>query len=110
MPSAQPDHNHIKGALFGMFIGDALAMPVHWYYDREALKYMDDPSEALIANTMCGGDNAGRGSVIGALLGAVHGMSSWPAQWIQGLLHPPPVPVIEHHGQKIVHQRLPEIV
>lgn len=61
-----------------------------------ALKYTDDPSEALIANTMCGGDNAGRGSVIGALLGAVHGMSSWPAQWIQGLLHPPPVPVIEH--------------
>ncbi len=26
------------GALWGMFIGDALAMPVHWYYDRAALK------------------------------------------------------------------------
>ncbi|MEZ4579905.1 MAG: ADP-ribosylglycohydrolase family protein [Desulfobacterales bacterium] len=26
----------MKGALFGMFIGDALAMPVHRYYDREA--------------------------------------------------------------------------
>jgi ADP-ribosylglycohydrolase len=26
-----------KGAIFGMFIGDALAMPVHWYYDRQAL-------------------------------------------------------------------------
>jgi len=27
----------IAGALFGMYIGDALAMPVHWYYDRAAL-------------------------------------------------------------------------
>ncbi len=27
-----------KGAILGMFIGDALAMPVHWYYDRRALE------------------------------------------------------------------------
>jgi ADP-ribosylglycohydrolase len=27
-----------EGAVLGMFIGDALAMPVHWYYDRQALK------------------------------------------------------------------------
>lgn len=26
------------GAVWGCFIGDALAMPVHWYYDREALR------------------------------------------------------------------------
>lgn len=26
-----------RGALYGLFIGDALAMPVHWYYDRLAL-------------------------------------------------------------------------
>lgn len=26
------------GALYGLFIGDALAMPVHWYYDTQALK------------------------------------------------------------------------
>ena len=25
------------GCLMGAFLGDALAMPVHWYYDREAL-------------------------------------------------------------------------
>lgn len=25
------------GALWGLFLGDALAMPVHWYYDRRAL-------------------------------------------------------------------------
>jgi ADP-ribosyl-[dinitrogen reductase] hydrolase len=27
-----------RGALYGLFIGDALAMPVHWYYDRLALQ------------------------------------------------------------------------
>ncbi len=26
------------GALYGLMIGDALAMPVHWYYDRAALR------------------------------------------------------------------------
>jgi ADP-ribosylglycohydrolase len=25
------------GAIYGLYIGDALAMPVHWYYDRQAL-------------------------------------------------------------------------
>ena len=27
----------VSGALHGLFIADALAMPVHWYYDRQAL-------------------------------------------------------------------------
>lgn len=26
------------GALWGLFLGDALAMPAHWYYDRQALR------------------------------------------------------------------------
>lgn len=26
------------GAIYGVFIGDALAMPVHWYYNTNALK------------------------------------------------------------------------
>jgi ADP-ribosylglycohydrolase len=30
--------NKIRGSLLGLFIGDALAMPVHWYYDRKALQ------------------------------------------------------------------------
>ena len=59
-----------------------------------ALKYADNPSEALIANTMCGGDNAGRGAVLGALLGAFHGMAAWPEEWVQGLVDPPPTPVL----------------
>lgn len=31
-------HDRLKGVAGGAFIGDALAMPVHWYYDRAALK------------------------------------------------------------------------
>jgi len=27
----------LHGMAWGSFIGDALAMPVHWYYDRAAL-------------------------------------------------------------------------
>jgi ADP-ribosylglycohydrolase len=31
-------HGRFRGALLGLCIGDALAMPVHWYYNRQALK------------------------------------------------------------------------
>jgi ADP-ribosyl-[dinitrogen reductase] hydrolase len=55
-----------------------------------ALKYHDDPEAALIANTNLGGDNAGRGAVLGALLGASHGLSGFPGRWVKGLHHPPP--------------------
>jgi ADP-ribosyl-[dinitrogen reductase] hydrolase len=56
-----------------------------------ALKYRDSPEQGLIANTMCGGDNSGRGAVLGALLGALNGLGGWPSRWIDGLLRPPPV-------------------
>lgn len=29
--------SRIKGTLWAMYIGDALAMPVHWYYDRSRI-------------------------------------------------------------------------
>ena len=32
------DHERLRGMLWGMFVGDALAMPVHWYYDVAALQ------------------------------------------------------------------------
>lgn len=30
--------DRLRGCLWGMFVGDALAMPVHWYYDVAALR------------------------------------------------------------------------
>ena len=55
-----------------------------------ALKYHHDPEKALIVNTNLGGDNAGRGAVLGALLGAAHGAQGIPDRWIRGLQEPPP--------------------
>jgi ADP-ribosylglycohydrolase len=55
-----------------------------------ALKYHHDPENALIVNTNLGGDNAARGSVLGALLGAEHGVEKFPRRWIDGLVDPPP--------------------
>jgi hypothetical protein len=54
-----------------------------------ALKYGEDPEKALIINTNLGGDNASRGSVLGALLGAANGIEKFPKKWIEGLLKPP---------------------
>ena len=55
-----------------------------------ALKYHDDPETALVVNTNLGGDNAARGAVLGALLGASHGIEKFPDRWVQGLLEPLP--------------------
>ena len=55
-----------------------------------ALKYHHHPETALIVNTNLGGDNAGRGSVLGALLGAAHGIYKFPDRWLKGLLEPLP--------------------
>lgn len=35
---APTDRDRARGALWGMLIGDALAMPVHWSYDRTAMR------------------------------------------------------------------------
>ncbi|MFO7459981.1 MAG: ADP-ribosylglycohydrolase family protein [Desulfatiglandales bacterium] len=37
-PQPLSDESRCRGALYGLFIGDALAMPVHWYYDTLALQ------------------------------------------------------------------------
>ena len=54
-----------------------------------ALKYHNDFEKALIVNTNLGGDNAARGAVLGALLGAESGIGKIPNRWIDGLLDPP---------------------
>jgi hypothetical protein len=60
-----------------------------------ALKYQHAPESGMIANTMCGGDNAGRGTVLGALFGALYGQPGWPSRWVKGLLNPPPIVLLE---------------
>lgn len=69
-----------RGALWGLFVGDALAMPVHWYYDVAALqrdfgvvrdfqspRHSHPNSIMSLAST--GG--AGRGSQEGEVVGSV---------------------------------------
>ena len=70
----------MRGALWGLFIGDALAMPVHWYYniaalwqdfgqirDYQAPKAHHPNSIMALANTA----KAGRGSQDGDIVGNV---------------------------------------
>lgn len=70
----------MRGALWGMFVGDALAMPVHWYYniatlwqdfgnitDYQAPKAHHPNSIMALANTA----KAGRGSQEGDIVGNV---------------------------------------
>ena len=64
-----------------------------------ALKYRKNPEQGLISNTMCGGDNAGRGAVLGALLGAAGGLSCWPEKWLKGLLNPPEMVLLNKPNQ-----------
>ena len=81
-----PDE-HVIGARLSpaCYVEDAVPAVIYL-----ALKYHDDPQKALIANTNLGGDNAGRGSVLGALLGAYHGKEGFPAHWREALLEPLP--------------------
>jgi ADP-ribosylglycohydrolase len=58
-----------------------------------ALKYHREPEKGLIANTNLGGDNAYRGAVLGALLGAANSVDGFPQRWREGLVDPPLVNV-----------------
>lgn len=72
--------SRMRGALWGMFVGDALAMPVHWYYniaalwqdfgqirDFQAPKIHHPNSIMALANT----GKAGRGSQESDIVGKV---------------------------------------
>jgi ADP-ribosyl-[dinitrogen reductase] hydrolase len=79
------DHvvDHHLGA--GCFLDQSLPVVIYLF-----LKYVHQPEEALIMNTNLGGNNAARGAVLGALLGASRGIEAFPDRWIRGLLVPPP--------------------
>lgn len=55
------------------------AFPLSVYF---ALSHGGSFEKALLANTRAGGDNAGRGGMLGAWLGAYQGMSAIPKNWI----------------------------
>jgi ADP-ribosyl-[dinitrogen reductase] hydrolase len=67
------------------YVADAVPAVVYL-----ALKYHDNATQALIANTNLGGDNAGRGAVLGALLGAESGRNGFRRRWVEELVAPPP--------------------
>jgi ADP-ribosylglycohydrolase len=52
-------------------------------------KYLNEPRKGLEQNTNLGGDNCYRGAVLGALLGAYHGLQAWPEDWVEGLKYRP---------------------
>lgn len=72
--------DRVRGALWGMFVGDALAMPAHWYYDVTALRRdfgvirdyrapKDFHPNSIMAVASTG--RAGRGSQDGDIIGGV---------------------------------------
>ena len=74
------DHERLRGMLWGMFVGDALAMPVHWYYDVAALQRdfgivrdYQTPRDAHPSSIMSLASTgaAGRGSQKGEVVGRV---------------------------------------
>jgi len=48
-------------------------------------KYENDLKTALVENVMAGGDSAGRGLLVGLILGAHLGMKAIPHEWLNGL-------------------------
>lgn len=49
------------------------------------LRFHDQPLEAIVRNTMAGGDNSARGMLIGLVMGAAHGTAWMPPTWTEGL-------------------------
>jgi ADP-ribosyl-[dinitrogen reductase] hydrolase len=102
----------IKGSIFGQFIGDSLAMPVHWYYDTYklksdfgAIKKYEAPKDTFpgsilnLSNT----DGPGRGSDKGNLIGEVilHGKKKF---WARGKSYH------YHHGMKAGENTLDNLI
>lgn len=52
-----------------------------------ALRHGDEPETALLECVRAGGDNASRAAVLGAWLGAAHGLDAIPMAWRERLTH-----------------------
>ena len=92
--------DRLRGALWGMFVGDALAMPVHWYYNIAALQRdfgqirdyqspkAEHPSSIMsLANTGKAGRGTQEGNVVGdvILLGKKHHWGQANRHYHQGM-------------------------
>lgn len=84
--------DRIRGSLWGVLIGDALAMPAHWYYDTNLLKktfgkiesYLPAPTHLRgsilnLSNTNGGGRGSDSGDLIGTVI--MHGKHKY---WKRG--------------------------
>lgn len=102
--AAALDVDRVRAALWGMHIGDALAMPVHWYYNLDQLKRdfgsitkYEAPKEKLPGSIMSlsstGG--GGRGSDAGTIVGDVilHGKRKY---WVRADSHVPGTQAFPH--------------
>jgi ADP-ribosylglycohydrolase len=49
------------------------------------LRHPQDPFTALVENVCAGGDSAARGMILGLVYGACIPVSTWPAEWLDGL-------------------------
>ena len=72
----------LRGCIFGIFVGDSLAMPVHWYYNLrqlqydfnggitkyESAKYPFPGSIMNLSNTGGGGRGSDKGTIIGNVI------------------------------------------
>lgn len=87
LPTPQSDSRQRE--LFGLSGGLSAALPAVLYL---AWKYEKHPTAALTANTLLGGNSAGRGVIVGMLLGARNGATtSVPPGWLAQLRSAPEV-------------------
>ena len=81
-------NNHIQdraeGALLGAWIGDALGLGPHWYYNLSA-RFHNDFESAVLHAVNGGGQNQVRAILTGALTGAQTGLSGIPQRFLDGL-------------------------
>lgn len=105
-------YDRLKGSIFGQFIGDSLAMPVHWYYDTNKLKEdfgeikkYEAPKKTFPGSilNMSNTDGPGRGSDKGNLIGEVilHGKKKF---WERGKNYH------YHHGMKAGENTLDSLI
>ncbi len=74
---------HAAGEAFGLACHTLEALPFTLWC---LVRYRDQPLEAVLQNTLAGGDNAARGLLIGLMMGAAHGTAWMPPAWTEDLV------------------------